>query len=221
MKQRGSRLIVALLAIAAFVGPNAPPSSAQGQPDSSLPSLLARLAADPTTPKEYNAQIKLHVRMRVFPWISITLNGNSAYKRPGIYRFVFRGVPKAAEHFSDLAYDLGTASTWPSKYEISLLTPASPGVEPVIRLIPKKHGMVKFLDVSVDAVKGHIDKALWTRFDGGVIALINHYNTVGTHEIVALQNATIDIPHMKAELAAEYSNFAVDANPVAAGNVGH
>lgn len=220
MLQRLVRPSVALLATLAFFAPITGPGLAQSAPGNvSLPALLAKLAADPTTPSQYNAQIKLHVRMRVFPWISITLNGNSAYKRPGLYHFVFKGVPKAAERFSDLAYDLGNAATWPAKYQISLLSPGSPGVEPVIRLIPKKRGMVKNLDVSVDAAKGHIDKAVWTRFDGGVISLVQHYNIVGGHEIVAQQDASIDIPHMRAELAAQYSGF--DLGTDAASASGH
>ena len=215
MKGRFVLTLVATFALAAFVAQAAGTGLAQGQADSSLQAILGRLAADPQTPDQYNAQVKLHVKMRVFPWISITLNGDSAYKRPGLYHFVFRGVPKAAEHFSDLAYDLGNAASWPKKYEISLLTAASPGIDPVIRLVPRKHGMVKNLDVTVDLAKGHIDKAIWTRFDGGVISLINHYNAVGTHEIVAVQEASIDIPHMRADLAAEYSGFQVQNRSVA------
>jgi len=75
--------------------------------------------------------------MRMFPWISITLNGNSAYKRPGLYHFVFKSVPKVAEHFSDLAYDLENPATWPQKYQIALQSPGSKDVDPVIRLTPK------------------------------------------------------------------------------------
>lgn len=178
-------------------------------PSTALDTILSKLTADPATPNEYSAAVKLHVHLRVFPWISITLNGNQAYKRPGLYHFVFRGVPRAAEHFSDMAYDLGSAQTWPARYDISLLTPPSAGVDPVIRLIPKKRGLVKTLDITVDMEKGHVAKALWSRYDGGVISLVNHYNTVGTHELVAQQNASINIPHMRAELDADYSGFQI------------
>lgn len=220
MMQRFVRPAVTVLAALALLAPLGGISAAQGAPaNSALSTILAKLAADPTTPNQYNAQIKLHVRMRVFPWISITLNGNSAYKRPGLYHFVFKGVPKAAEHFSDLAYDLGNAATWPEKYQVSLLSPGAAGADPVIRLIPKKHGMVKNLDVTVDAVKGHINKAVWTRFDGGVISLVQHYNFLGGHEFVAQQDASIDIPHMRAELAAQYSGF--DLGTDAASASGH
>lgn len=209
-------MVAMLVYLAQLTGPV---RAAQTDPGSQLSAILAKLAADPTTPDQYNAQIKLHVKMRVFPWISLTLNGNSAYKRPGLYHFIFKGVPKAADRFSDLAYDLGNAATWPAKYHVSLLSPPAPGIEPVIRLIPKKRGLVKNLDVSVDMAKGHIDKAVWTRYDGGVISLVQHYNVVGLHEIVAEQDASIDIPHMKAELAAEYSGF--DLGTSASSAAGH
>jgi len=58
-------------------------------------------------------------------------------------------------------------------------------------------------------MKGHIVKAIWTRFDGGVISLVQHYNVAGSHEMVAQQDASIDIPSMKAELSAEYTGFDV------------
>ncbi|GAC1497751.1 MAG: hypothetical protein NVS1B14_00280 [Vulcanimicrobiaceae bacterium] len=202
----GRKLFPAMLIVGLLV-PVPAPTFAQGTATSNLSAILARLAADPATPAQYQAQVRLHVRLRVFPWVSITLNGDSAYKRPGLYHFVFRGVPKAAEHFSDLAYDLGNAGTWPQKYEIALLSPGSFGNLPVLRLTPKRRGMVRSLDVTVDLDKGHIIKAVWNRFDGGVISLVQHYNVIGTHEIVAEQDASIDIPHMKAQLAAEYSGF--------------
>jgi hypothetical protein len=78
-----------------------------------------------------------------------------------------------------------------------------------LELTPKKRGMVKTLDVTVDQQKGHIIKAVWTRFDGGVISLVQHYDSVGTKEVVAEQDAQIRIPHMKADLTATYDNFSL------------
>lgn len=189
-----------------------PVARAQQSPapaDPALSAILGRLAAERTAPLQYSAAVRLHVHLRVFPWISITLRGNEAYKHPGLYHFVFRGVPKAAEHFSDLAYDLGDASNWPAKYSIALLTPPAPGADPVIELVPKKRGMVKTLDVTVDAVKGHIIEAIWKRFDGGTITLLQHFNLVGASEIVSEQDAQIRIPHMSADLVATYTDFAI------------
>ena len=185
----------------------AAPAWAQIGSPAELNGLLSRIARDPSAPPKYTADVHLHVHLRVFPWVSVTLHGNEAYRHPGIYHFIFRGVPKAVDRFSELAYDLGDASTWPARYDITLLSPQAPGSDPVLRLLPKKRGMVKSLDVTVDPVRGHILKAVWSRFDGGTIALVQHYGTVGTHEIVSKQDAAIRIPGMKADLEAEYSAF--------------
>ena len=183
------------------------PARAQlGRPPE-LAALLSLISHDPSAPAKYTADVKLHVHLRVFPWISVTLHGNEAYRHPGIYHFIFRGVPKAVDRFSDLDYDLGDASTWPARYDISLLSPETPTDDPVVRLLPKKRGMVQTLDVTVDKTSGHILKAVWKRFDGGKITLVQHYDAVGTHEIVSKQDAAIRIRGMKVDLVAEYSAF--------------
>ncbi|MDQ6823131.1 MAG: hypothetical protein M3Z07_01330 [Candidatus Eremiobacteraeota bacterium] len=183
------------------------PARAQVGTSPELASLLSRIAHDPSVPPKYTADVKLHVHLRVFPWISVTLHGNEAYKHPGIYRFIFRGVPKAANRFSDLAYDLGDSSTWPARFDISLLGAQTSGGDPVIRLLPKKRGLVKTLDVTIDRTRGHILRAVWNRFDGGTITLVQHYETLGAHDFVSKQDAAINIPGMKADLVAEYSAF--------------
>jgi len=181
-----------------------------------LQTVLSRLSADPITPREYTANIDLHVKLRVFPFIGLTLHGNSSYKRPGLYHFVFRGVPKAAEKFSDLNYDLGDPAKWPERYVIAF-APQSTSQEPVVRLTPRTRGLVKQLDVAIDPAKGHLTRATWTRYDGGTITLVQTYTAVGENEIVARQAATIDIPHMKADVSADYGAFIVAGMPVVAG----
>ena len=102
-------------------------------------AVLATLAAAPEQPEEYKASVALHVRLRVFPFIRMTLHGDSWYKRPGLYRFVFRGVPIIARAFSDMKYDLGDPAHWPDRYEIAF-APDSTAAAPVLRLTPKIAG---------------------------------------------------------------------------------
>jgi hypothetical protein len=172
--------------------------------------VVARLALGANTPDAYSANVKLHVKLRVFPFISLTLNGKTTYRRPGLYHFVFRGVPKAAEKFDDLRYDLGDPLAWSQRYEVSF-APQSSATAPVVRLVPRTPGMVATLDVTADAVAGRLLKAVWTRHDGGTIVLVQTYRPLGSGEIVARQAATISIPHMRAELTADYSEFSVEA----------
>src|ERR1700736_2351239 len=118
------------------------PVTAPAQDAPTVPSVLAALAAAPEQPEEYKASVSLHVRMRVFPFIRMTLHGDSWYKRPGLYRFVFRGVPIIARAFSDMKYDLGDPAHWPDRYEIAF-APNSTADAPVLRLTPKLPVMVK------------------------------------------------------------------------------
>jgi hypothetical protein len=182
------------------------PVSTVAQDAPTVSSVLTALAASSEQPQEYKASVALHVKLRVFPFIHMTLHGDSWYKRPGIYRFVFRGVPVIARAFSDMKYDLGNPSQWPERYQIAF-APQSTGGVPVLRLTPKNPVMVKYFDVTLDAARGRIEKAVWTRNDGGVITLVQTYAPVAGHEFVQKQTASINLPRMKADLEAEYADF--------------
>ena len=182
------------------------PIAAAADDAPSVPAVLAQLTASPDQPGEYKASVALHVRMRVFPFIRMTLHGDSWYKRPGLYRFVFRGVPLLARAFSDMKYDLGDPVHWPDRYEIAF-APESTTAAPVLRLTPKTPVLVKSLDVALDPAHGRILKAIWSRSDGGVITLVQTYAPVAGHAYVARQTATINLPRMKADLEADYADF--------------
>ena len=183
----------------------------------SVDAVLAVLAASPEAPTGYTASVALHVRMRVFPFIRITLHGQSWYKRPGLYRFVFRGVPVLAQAFSEMKYDLGDPSRWPERYDVAF-APQSTLDAPVLRLTPKEAAQVKTFDVTLDPTHGRILRATWTRKDGGVITLVQTYAqtpAIAGHAVVAKQDATIDLPRMKASLEADYADFRAAEETVA------
>ncbi len=75
--------------------------------------------------------------------------------------------------------------------------------------MPKTHGNVKTLDVTVDPEKARLEKWVWSRTDGGTISVTQRYELVRTHDVVSQQEAAIRIPHMAADLSATYSNFAL------------
>jgi hypothetical protein len=194
-------LLAALLALAPCA------AAAEDAPSlTSVPAVLAALSSAPEQNEEYKASVALHVRLRVFPFIRVTLHGDSWYRRPGLYRFVFRGVPLIARAFSDMKYDLGDPARWPERYDIAFAPQSTPAV-PVLRLVPKSPVMVRTLDVAVDPAHGRIVKAVWSRNDGGVITLLQTYAPISGHAYVSKQTAKIDLPRMKADLEAEYADF--------------
>ena len=79
----------------------------------------------------------------------------------------------------------------------------------MLRLTPKSPVLVKTLDVAVDPAHGRILRAIWSRTDGGTITLVQTY-APGRPDTPSSQKqiATINLPRMKAELEAEYADFA-------------
>ena len=198
----GATRRLTVLAIAFAVLCAAVPSVPIGQ-------ILQRLASNPAVPSQYTANVQVRMHMRGFPWITKTVSGSEIYKHPGFYHFVFKDAPKALDQLSGLEEDLADPNAWPQRYNVSLLVPASAGVEPVVRLAPKTVKLVRTLDITVDMAKAHIDKAVWTRTDGGTITMTQKYNTIAAHEVVSEQDAAVRIPNMSADVTATYSNFAV------------
>lgn len=207
MRRLGWKTTLALtLAIFGIAIPPVARADASYQ-DARVAAIMQRLADNPAAPDQYSADVSLHVRLRVFPWVSMTLHGSEIYKHPGFYHFVFRGVPKAAEHFSDMAYDAGDPVAWPEKYDVSYAG-ASQG-RAILHLVPKVDCNVKALDVTVFLEKTRLEKWVWSRKDGGTISVTQRYAVVQARDVVSAQDASIRIPHMAADLSAIYSNFAL------------
>jgi hypothetical protein len=177
--------------------------------------VLARLSTDPRTPDGYSAEVVLHVKLRTFPFVGLTVHGSSSYRKPGFYHFQLQNLPRIAAKFDDLRYDLGDPLSWGERYDVTI-APASTGEVPMLRLTPKKPGLVTSLDIETDSKYGRLLKATWKRHDGGTIVLTQTYAALGGGDVVTQQHATIDIPHMRADVTATYSNVTLDT-PLVAG----
>ena len=186
-----------------IVPATSPPASGE------MNAVLARLQSDPRQPDGYSAALELHVKLHSFPFIGVTVHGTSEYKRPGQYHYLLRNVPRIAGKFDDLRYDLGDPVSWAKKYDMAM-APQSTDEAPVLRLTPKHAGLVTALDIETDATHGRMLKATWRRKDGGTIVLTQTYSPVGPSDVVLNQHAEIDIPHMRAEVTATYTNVTLD-----------
>lgn len=213
---RASFLSGPIVAIAAVWLLVASPVRAQEAAAPSVPApasapavVLARLATDPRTPEGYSADLELHAKLHSFPYIGLTVHGTSSYRKPGLYHYQLRNLPRLASKFDDLHYDLGDPTTWGQRYDIAL-APESTDDAPVLRLTPKKPGLVMYLDIQTDPKRARMLKATWKRHDGGTIVLTQTYTAVGSADVVTQQHATIDIPHMRAEVTATYTNVTID-----------
>jgi hypothetical protein len=212
--------VLAAAAVAAAIGLGAgPPASAQDAAPPAVPAdapaiVLARLSTDPRTPEGYSARVDLRVKLHTFPFLGVAVHGTSSFRRPGFYHYHLDNLPRAAAKFDDLNYDLGDPTSWPERFEIAM-APQSTEDAPVLRLVPKRPGLVSWLDIETDAKRARILKATWNRNDGGTIVLTQTYTLVGDADVVTGQRAVIDIPHMRAEVSATYTAVALLAPTLA------
>jgi hypothetical protein len=209
------RLLAIALTAALILG-GRPAARAQDEAATApqVAAVLDRLAADPLTPQSYSAAVTLHVKLRMFPFVAMTLNGNSVYQRPGVYRFAFHGFPLVARQFEKMDFNLGDPKAWPEKYDVSLLS-GSPNGPSVLRLTPKSSTTVKHIDITVDPSKGHILKAAWARYDKGQLELTQRYAAVGANEMVSQAQVQVAIGAIRANLDIEFANFEVRDQAVA------
>lgn len=176
--------------------------------------VLARLSTDPRTPEGYSADVDLRVKLHTFPFVALAVHGTSSFRRPGFYHYHLDNLPRVAAKFDDLNYDLGDPTSWPLRFDIAM-APQSTDDAPVLRLTPKRPGLVSSLDIETDAKHARILKATWNRHDGGTIVLTQTYAPVGGSDVVTGQHAVIDIPHMRAEVSAIYTDVALLAPTLA------
>jgi hypothetical protein len=200
--------IAALLAWAAPAWPDEPGPPASGALSPAV--VLAMLATDPRTPDGYGADVELHVKLHSFPFIGLTVHGSSTYRRPGQYHYQLRNLPRIVAKFDDLRYDLGDPAAWSQKFDITM-APQSTEEVPVLRLTPKHPGMVIALDIETDAKHARMLVATWRRKDGGTIVLTQTYEPFASADVVTQQHAVIDIPHMRADLTATYTNVVLES----------
>jgi hypothetical protein len=218
MGQRRVRagLIAVLVGGLVFVGNPGRADELTPAPPAAGPAVvLARLASDPHTPDGYAADLELHVKLHSFPFIGLAVHGTSTFRRPGLYHYQLRNVPHIAANFDDLHYDLGDPTTWTQRYDI-VMAPQSTDDAPVLRLTPKHPGgLVTSLEIETDPKRARMLKATWKRRDGGTIVLTQTYTALGSADVVTLQHATIDIPHMRADLTATYRNITLETSTLA------
>jgi hypothetical protein len=202
--------VLVAVAVSASLGAPLTAHAQEAAPGETPAIVLARLSTDPRTPEGYSANVDLRVKLRSFPYLGLAVHGTSSFRRPGFYHYHLSNLPRVAAKFDDLNYDLGDPTSWSLRFEIAM-APQSTDDAPVLRLTPKKRGLVSSLDIETDVTHARILKATWNRYDGGRIVLTQTYAPVGEADVVTEQHATIDIPHMRAELSATYTNVALDA----------
>lgn len=167
----------------------------------------------------YMSHVHITIRMHSFPFLSPVLDGTAYFEQPDKYMVVFSRVPFYAKGFQKLYADIGNPATWGKRFVITFEGQQrfDGRLDNVLRLVLRKRGMIDHELVYVDPRTLHLDAMSWYYYNGGVISMTQTYRRYGLYDVVAAQDATIRIPHIRATAHATYddyrTNVALDGSP--------
>ena len=209
-------LFAPLLALATF-GIGIPGEPA---PTPDAYSVIRRMADRNPTLRSYRARVHVDIHMSSFPYLAPKLDGTSYFKRPGFYVVVFDRMPGYARSFGRLFNDIGNPLAWERDQNITVDGMAWLANRPVIvlRLTKKIHSDILDHTLAyVDADNYALLQMEWYYTSGGKITMTQYYRMQGPYWVIAQQDATINIPHVRAVADATYGTYETNV-PVATEN---
>jgi hypothetical protein len=208
------RSSAALLAV--LFSLHAPAARAQGTDGSPVTSdpaaILAHVIDRNPDLGSYQSRVHIDVKMTSFPWLHEHLDGSTYFKRPNNYEVAFDRVPGYAKGFEKLYTDIGDPSKWGKRFLITVVgTRPFEGHQDIeLRMVQRVRGMIDHETVLVDPTAWAIDELEYHYYTGGVIAMTQHFQTIDGHWMLASQDASIDIPHVRAVAHGSYGEYRVN-----------
>lgn len=155
--------------------------------------------------QSYQAKLHIDVALHMFPPLSTSLDGNVYYKQPDKEAAVFTVVPMLASQFKKLYAHVEPPALWSTVYRFEVLS--DDGTFTIFRLVPRKHGRVLHLDVSVDDAAATIHGYRWEYEEGGYIAFDQTFTTIAGNKLVASQSGHVELPSYKADVHSTVSDY--------------
>jgi hypothetical protein len=160
----------------------------------------------------YQSRVHIDVRMTSFPWLHEHLDGSTYFKRPNNYEVAFDRVPGYAKGFEKLYTDIGDPANWGKRFQITVvgMRPFEGHQDIELRMVQRVRGMIDHETVLVDPAAWAIDELEYHYYTGGVIAMTQHFQSIDGHSMLAAQDASIDIPHVRAIAHGTYGEYRVN-----------
>jgi len=157
----------------------------------------------------YQAHVRVEFRLHSFPYFREHLDGTAYFKRPSRYEVIFRRVPTYAKGFDHLSADLADASSWMRRFTVTVIgTREFCGHRDIVlRLVQRVRGQIDHQDVAVNPTLWEVDGMEYHYYNGGTIAMQQHFESIGGFRLITAQDAQIQIPYVKAVAHAEYTDY--------------
>ncbi|GAC1533922.1 MAG: hypothetical protein NVS2B17_02260 [Candidatus Velthaea sp.] len=172
-------------------------------------AIIARIIDRNPNLSSYQSRLHVDLRMTSFPFFRQHLEGSTYFKRPANYEVVFDRVPSYAKGFEKLYSDIGDPSNWEKRFVVTYVGEKTfeNRKDMELRLIQRVRGMIEYESVYVDPGAWTIDKMEYRYYNGGTIAMTQHFSGVGGYHMLVSQDAQIDIPHVRAIAHGNYDDY--------------
>jgi len=206
-------IAAALAAGLAFISPAYAADTDRSQ-DAGL--IVSALTARTASIAGYSADMSLHIALHSFPFISMTIAGNTTYQQPGEYTVTMHTLPAIARALHNVSGDAGDPTVWAHKYNIAIDTAAQPALGVVtLRMTQKIHGQIDHIEAFIDTASMTVTRMEWYYQSGGHIFVDDHYAPVGNVLMVDHQSAEIAMPGVRASATSDISNYSIQSVEVA------
>jgi len=197
--------------------PTAPTSAPLAQPSATAPvtvqDVLGRMVANREGLNSFTVPIAFSISVHEIVSVSISPTGIRYFQRPDQEALIMHKVPGPAKSFQRIFAGLGTPETWPSQYQISLVTPdlASGNGIYELRGVPNKGGSVDHILLDVSQTTYEPVKARWFYKNGATIVM-SIVNAMAGDKYLLPKTETLDIhfPSYKAHAVANYGEYSIN-----------
>ncbi len=147
----------------------------------------------------------VHVKILSVPF---SMHGTEYFQAPNQEALRMVDVPKMAQGFSNMVGSLGTPSTWPQTYAISMQgTRAYAGRQDYVLVgVPRKSGNVKNVTVLVNPGTSAIDSAAFAYNNGSSVSLTLSYGS-NSYNLPVSANVTAHFPDYSGSAAIDYGTY--------------
>jgi hypothetical protein len=172
-------------------------------------AILAKVIEHNPNLSSYQGRLHVDLRLTSFPYIRQHLDATTYYKRPSNYEVVFDRVPSYAKGFEKLFADVGDPSSWAKRFALSYEGESEfhGHKDAQLRLVQKVRGMIDHETVLVDTAAGTVDQIRYDYYNGGHITMTQAFENVGGNTMLAVQDAEIAIPHVRAVAHGSYADY--------------
>jgi len=187
--------------------------SATVAPTPTVDDILGRMVAARKDLNSYSVPVHFDIGIQKPISVALPLDGVRYFERPDKEALVMQSVPAVAQAFQRTYAGLGTAETWPQRYDLSLVAPDRNASATMYELkgIPKNGGNVAYILIDVARDSAVPVRARWFYRNGATIDMAIE-NALASNGYLLPKTETLDIvfPSYAGHAVAHYGEYAIN-----------